>query len=172
MGSSILERVYIMNDHIENVDLATVVNFADQAKLNSISESAKSASRKIGKLQLSIPTPLGAACLILEDYESDGAKRSIDLTEPENVVVSPETNQLDVILNKDGIEAAVSMMTVMTNFISMLASKDAEIANARREHEVKMMEMQHQFKMQELRLSDELNHNRHERVMKEKSFKA
>ena len=161
-----------MTDHIENVDLATVVNFADQAKLNSISESAKSASRKIGKLQLSIPTPLGAACLILEDYESDGAFRTIDLTEPENVVVSPETNQLDVIMTKDGIEAAVSVMTAMTGFIGMLASKDSESSNARREHEVKMLELQHQFKMQELRLQDELSQNRHERVMKEKNFKV
>lgn len=160
------------NDHIDNCELTTVVNLVDQAKLNSVSESGKSHSRKIGKLQLSIPTPIGAACLILEDYEFDGAKRSIELTEPENVVVSPETNQLDVILNKDGIEAAVSVMTAMTGFIGMLASKDAETANARREHEVKMMEMQHQFKMQELRLQDELNQNRHERVMKEKSFKA
>jgi hypothetical protein len=160
------------NDHIDNCELTTVVNLVDQAKLNTVSESGKSHSRKIGKLQLSIPTPLGAACLILEDYEFDGAKRSIELTEPENVVVSPETNQLDVILNKDGIEAAVSMMTAMTGFIGMLASKDVEMSNARREHEIKMEEMRHNLKMMELRLTDELNQNRHERVMKEKSFKA
>ena len=160
------------NDHFDNSELTTVVNLTDLSKLNSVSESGKSHSRKIGKLQLSIPTPIGAACLILEDYEFDGAKRSIELTEPENVVVSPETNQLDVVMNKDGIKAAVSMMTAMTGFIGMLASKDAEMSNARREHEMKMEEMRHQFKMQELQLQDELNANRHERVMKEKSFKA
>lgn len=157
-----------MSDHIENTQLLTQYNLVDQSKLNSVMEKATSGSRKIGTLQLELPTPAGVAKFSLSDYESESAKHTLDLSEPENVLVGAATNEMDIKKASCEASAIKDVLGLAFTAITQLAAADAEAANRRHQQELELLKLRHEMEIQTMKLRDELEAARHSRIQESK----
>lgn len=157
-----------MSDHIENTQFSTQYNLVDQSKLNSVMEKATSGSRKIGTLQLELPTPAGVAKFSLSDYESESAKHTLDLSEPETIVVSAATNELDLKKASNEASTVKDVLGLAFTAITQLAAADAEAANRRHQQELELLKLRHEMEIQTMKLRDELEAARHQRIQESK----
>lgn len=157
-----------MSDHIENTQFSTQYNLVDQSKLNSVLEKATSGSRKIGTLQLELPTPAGVAKFHLSDYESESVKRVLDLSEPENVIVAAATNELDIKKASTEASSVKDILGLAFTAMTQMMSADAEAANRRHQQELELLKLRHEMEMQSMRLRDELEAARHQRIQESK----
>lgn len=157
-----------MSDHIENTELITQYNLVDQSKLNSVMEKATSGSRKIGNLQLEIPTPAGVAKFHLQDYKSESVKHTLDLSEPENVIVAAATNELDIKKASTEASSVKEILGLALTAMTQFAAADAEAANRRHNMEMELLKLRHEMEMQQMRLRDELEAARHQRIQESK----
>lgn len=157
-----------MSDHIENTQFSIRYNLVDQSKLNSVLEKATSSSRKIGNLQLELPTPAGVAKFHLSDYESESVKRVLDLSEPENVIVAAATNEMDLKKASNEASAVKDILGLALTAMTQFAAADAEAANRRHNMEMELLKLRHEMEMQQMRLRDELEAARHSRIQESK----
>lgn len=157
-----------MNDHIENTELNTMYNLVNQSKLNSVVEKATRGSRKIGNLQLELPTPAGVAKFYLSDYKSESAKHTLDLSEPENVIVSAATNEMDLKKASNEASSVKDILGMAFTAMTQMMSADAEAANRRHNMEMELLKLRHEMELQTMKLRDELEAARHSRIQESK----
>lgn len=143
--------------------MTTLNNVVNAAALDNISDTNKFSDRKIGKLVIELPTPVGVLKLDLQDYSCKSNSKEVLAAPPENVVVH-ETNELDVKLQSLGISGAESVVKGMTALIMGLHSADANRADARHAQgmELELMRQKHEIEL--LMLKDKIEADRHARI--------
>ena len=144
--------------------MTTINNVVNAATLANISDEKKYVDRKIGKLTLELPTPVGTLKFDLQDYSCKSNSQEVLAAPPENVLVSAETNELDVKLQQVGISGAEQMIKGMTALIIGLHNADAARSDTRynQERELEMLRQKHELEV--LMLRDKIEADRHARI--------
>ena len=146
-----------------NSKMTTINNVINAASLDNISDEKKYSDRKIGRLAIELPTPVGILKFDLQDYSCKSNSQEVLAAPPENVVVH-QTNELDVKLQGLGLSGAESVVKGMTALILGLHQADANRADARRveEREMEMLRQKHELEL--LMLKDKIKADRHQRI--------
>ena len=144
--------------------MTTINNVVNAASLNNISDEKKYVDRNIGKLTLELPTPVGVLKFDLQDYSCKSNSQEVLAAPPENVLVSAETNELDVKLQQVGISGAEQMIKGFTALILGLHQADASRADTRHAQgmELEMLRQKHELEI--LMLKDKIEADRHQRI--------
>lgn len=148
--------------------MTTINNVVNAATLANISDEQKFTDRKIGKLSLELPTPVGVAKFDLQDYSCKSNSKEVLAAPPETVVVSAATNEMDLkkaSLESSSVKEILGLaLTAMTQF----AAADAEAANRRHNMEMELLKLRHEMEIQTMKLRDELEAARHQRIQESK----
>jgi hypothetical protein len=144
--------------------MTTLNNVINAATLDNISDTNKFSDRKIGKLSLELPTPVGVLKLDLQDYSCKSNSKEVLAAPPENVVVAAETNELDVKLQQVGLGGADQMVKGMTALILGLHQADAARADTRHAQSMELELMRQKHELELLMLKDKIEADRHARI--------
>lgn len=143
--------------------MTTINNVVNAASLDNISDEQKFADRKIGKLVIELPTPVGVLKVDLQDYSCKSNSKEVLAAPPENVIVH-QTNELDVKLQSAGFAGADQMLKGMTALILGLHQADASRADTRHAQGMELELMRQKHEIEILMLKDKIEAERHARI--------
>ena len=144
--------------------MATINNVVNAATLNNISDEQKFSDRKIGRLALELPTPVGVLKFDLQDYSCKSNSKEVLAAPPENVLVGAPTNEFDVDLQKSGFSGTDQMVKSFTALVLGLHSADAQRADTRHAQTLELELMRQKHELELLQLKDKIEADRHQRI--------
>lgn len=148
--------------------MTTINNVVNAATLENISDSKNFTHRKIGSLNIEVPTPVGIAKFELRDYEAECNSKETLMSPPENVLISAETNQMDLDVQKTIGQVMVTTMTAMTSFILQMEAQQDLRTERRQQHELAILKLEHELKLQMAKVLDEIEAGKHARIHESK----
>lgn len=144
--------------------MTTINNVVNAANLTNISDSNDFTHRKVGLLAIEVPTPVGVAKFELRDYEAKCNSKETLASPPENVLVSAETNQMDLDVQKTIGQVMATTMTAMTSFILQMEAQQDLRTERRQQHELAVLKLEHELKLQMAKVLDEIEAGKHARI--------